>query len=144
MILAVALSACGGDPDPSGSSSGSGGPTALDGTSWIVASVAGRTPVPGAVPTLEFKADQVTGTGGCNDFGGRYQIDPATGRFATIEVASTLIGCVQPGIGEYESALLGALGAATRAGIDATGQLILDGPGGRIVLARFQPPAVGG
>jgi heat shock protein HslJ len=137
--MILALAACGADPAPSDPPGGD--PAILAGTSWIVVSVAGRAPMPGSVSTMEFNGDRVTGSGGCNHFGGRFELDPETGRFAASDVSSTLIGCVQPGVGDFESGLLGALGAATRAGIDPSGQLILDGPAGRIVLATLEHPA---
>jgi len=141
VALLFALAACAADPAPSAPPAG--GPSTLAGT-WIVVSVGGRAPVPGSVPTVEFNGDRVTGSGGCNHFGGRFHIVGRTGRFATIEVASTLIGCVQPGVGDFESGLLGALGGASRAAIEPSGQLVLDGPAGRIVLVPLEHPAASG
>lgn len=113
----------------------------LANTSWIVASVNGRVPIAGAVPTISFTADAVTGSGGCNHIGGRYQVDSATGQFATRDVASTAMGCLQPGVSDFESLFLQALGGSSQAAIDADAQLILSGPASRIVLVALIHPA---
>jgi heat shock protein HslJ len=129
--MAVAVVACdvGVSPDTEG-----GGVTSLTGTSWSVAAVNGRPPVPGAVPTLAFDAGAVTGSGGCNHIGGRYQLEASTGRFAVLELGGTAMGCVQGGVMDFETAFLTALSRATQAAIDPAGQLVLTGPGIQVVL----------
>src|SRR5258706_586329 len=81
LALLAMVGACSGDATPSGPGTGTGPPdgaiSTLAGTSWIVVSVGGRPPVPGAVPTVRFEADRVGGTGGCNQYGGPYRFDPA-------------------------------------------------------------------
>jgi heat shock protein HslJ len=136
LILAAAGCA---DPGPSPSPS-SVGPAALAGTSWIVKAVNGRAPVAGAVPTVAFDADAVTGSGGCNHIGGRYRYDRATGAFAVRELGGTAMGCLQPGVTEFETAFLQVLGNAGQAGIGPDGELILDGPAGRVLLVPLIHP----
>jgi heat shock protein HslJ len=144
LALGLVVAACGpgaaSSPSPSGPPAGSV-PT-LEGTSWIVLSVNGRSPVPGAVPTIQFSASRVSGTGGCNQIGGEYRLDPATGAFAVDQLSSTVMGCLRAGVGEYESAFLTALSSATRAALDGSGQLQLDGPASRISLVTLEHPAV--
>ena len=129
--IAFAAVACdfGAPPDIEG-----GGVPTLTGTSWSVATVNGRPPVPGAVPTLSFDAGAVTGSGGCNHVGGRYQLDVSTGRFTVLELGGTAMGCVQAGVLDFETAFMTALGRANQAAIDPAGQLVLTGPGTQIVL----------
>jgi heat shock protein HslJ len=117
----------------------------LAGTSWIVVSVNGHSPVAGAAsPTLAFDAGTIKGFFGCNQGGGRYRLDGATGQFAIQDLAETAMGCLQPGVNAFESALVQVLGGATQAALDPTGQLILTGPGGRIILVTLEHPAQGG
>jgi heat shock protein HslJ len=142
VALVFALAACGGEAGPSGPPPSAGGTVSLADTAWTVISVAGRPPVPGAVPSVTFSADAITGSGGCNSFGGRYQFEPSSGRIAIRDLGMTAMGCVQAGVGEFETAFVQALGAATEAGLDPAGQLVLSGPSGRIILAR--PLAQGG
>jgi heat shock protein HslJ len=138
LALALALAGC-GEAGSSGSPPNGAG-TTLAGTSWIVLSVAGRPPIAGAVPTISFTADTVGGSGGCNHIGGRYQHDAATGRLAVRDLGGTAMGCLQAGVVDFESAFLQALGSATQARLDANGQLIVDGPAGRIVLVTLEHP----
>ncbi len=142
LAIAFALGGCGGDPssDAPGASSAAV-PGTLAGTAWIVVSVNGSAPIAGAVPTISFNADRVNGFFGCNQGGGTYEQDRPNGRILIRELATTLIGCLQPGVGTFEAILVTALGGATRAGLDANGELILSGPGGRIVLVALQHPA---
>jgi heat shock protein HslJ len=141
-VAVITVDACGAT-DPSASTPG-GQPGSLSGTSWVVLSVAGRSPVPGAVPTLSFGADAVTGSGGCNHLGGSYRLDPATGGIALSDLGMTAMGCLQVGVGDYETTFLRALGSATKAGVDTAGQLRLEGPAGQIVLAALEHPAATG
>jgi heat shock protein HslJ len=141
VILAIALTSagCSGGAPSSGPPRGAVGQ--LTGTSWIVVTVDGRSPVAGAVPTLAFTADRIQGFFGCNQGGGTYRLDPATGQFAVSDLAETAMGCLQPGVMEFEAVLVQALGAATRAGLDDTGRLLLAGPGGAVTLAPLEHPA---
>jgi heat shock protein HslJ len=143
LAVALAVAGCGGEPDPSGSPP-AGALTTLAGSSWAVVSVNGRPPIPGHVPTVAFEAERISGSGGCNQFGGQYQADPTTGQFATRELGSTLIGCVAAGVSDFESAFLQVLGGATQVAFDPAGQLVLSGPIGRVVLVKLEHPAVEG
>ena len=107
-------------------------------------SVDGRSPVAGGVPTATFDADRVAGTGGCNQYGGPYRLDPATGRIQFSELVSTDMGCVQAGVTTFESVFLRGLGGSTQAAIDPSGRLILSGPVSRIILVHLEHPAVSG
>jgi heat shock protein HslJ len=142
LAIVFALAACGGDDPPPSSGPGSG--TTFANTSWIVLLVNDRAPVAGAVPTITFSADSITGTGGCNHLGGHYRFDPSTGQIAVRELGSTAMGCLQAGVSDYETLFLQALGTASEATIDAKGQLNLRGPGGRILLVALEHPGLGG
>ena len=133
LIAALALAAVACDFSAPSDFEGGGIPS-LTGTSWVVATVNGRPPLPDAVPTLAFDTGNVKGFGGCNQIGGRYQLDVATGRFAVLELGGTAMGCVQAGVLDFETAFMTTLGRANQAAIDPAGQLVLTGPGTQIVL----------
>lgn len=146
VVLIAIVAAIGGCSDAVGPSASPppGAVSTLAGTSWIVVSVNGRSPIAGAVPTLAFDAGTIKGFFGCNQGGGRYRLDGATGRFEVQDLAETAMGCLQPGVTAFEAVLVQVLGGATQATLDPTGQLILSGPGGRIVLVTLEHPAVSG
>ena len=80
---------------------------ALAGTSWKLTQI-GVTPVGPAVgATLVFGNDgKVSGSGGCNSFGGGYTVSGSTITFS--ELASTLMACEGPRM-DVEGQYLGAL-----------------------------------
>ncbi len=143
LVVAVSVAACGSDPEPVGSPP-AGAPIELVNTAWIVRSVAGRAPIAGAVPTISFSADAIAGSGGCNHLGGRYRYEPSSRRIAFAELGMTAMGCVQPGVGDFETVFVQALGSATQAGLDANGQLIVTGGAGEIVFVHLEHPGQGG
>lgn len=95
LLIAIVLvvAGCGGEA-PSESLPGGALPF-LSGTSWIVVSVNDRAPIAGAVPTVVFAASRVSGFAGCNQFGGSYQFDAPSGRFAVRDLGATAMGCLQ-------------------------------------------------
>ena len=139
VVFAVVLAACDSGATPSPSPVGDV-PSALAGTAWIVQSVNGRAPIAGAVPTIMFDDTSVTGTGGCNHLGGHYQYDAASGSFAVADLGMTAMGCLQPGVTDYETTFVQALGTASHAGTGPDGELVLDGPAGRVLLVHLEHP----
>ena len=139
----LALVGCSTEPGPSGSDP-VGRPAALMGTAWRVVSVGGRTPNAGAVPTATFSADRVTGSGGCNTYGGRYRYDPASGRIEMRDLGMTLMACVDAPRNDFEGVFFQTLGQVNLATVDLTGRMTLSGPGGQIVLEVDPQRAVEG
>ena len=43
-------------------------PRSLDGSAWVLASLPGRSPVPGVTPTAQFESGNVAGSDGCNRY----------------------------------------------------------------------------
>lgn len=104
----------------------------LVGTEWILDTlVSGETvSTPSAPATLVFRADgSVTGSTGCNGFGGSY--DPVTG-FS--ELASTLMACEEP-IMAQEQLVLSVLRPGVTAIVDGD-RLTIVGPGGASLVYR--------
>lgn len=96
-LALAALSACGiagfGDP--------------LNETSWELASVDGAAAVTDVKVTAVFKDGQVSGTGGCNSYGGKYEV--SGDRIQISEIVSTLMACSGEGVMDQEASFLGNL-----------------------------------
>jgi heat shock protein HslJ len=105
----------------------------LAGTTWRAVSVAGRPPVVDRQPTISFDADQVRGSGGCNQLGGSYSY--VDGVLAFGNLTMTLMGCPEP-IGSIEAGFVATLTGLKSASMDDNGRLVLDGPGGQVLLVR--------
>ena len=103
--LALLLSACGG--------SGAAGNDPLDGTSWELWAYRKSKPIPGSITTATFEDGKISGSGGCNNYFGSYQVD---GKSITItDLAITEMACMEPaGIMEQESLVMEYLWDAQR------------------------------
>ena len=105
-------------------------PEGIEG-SWQAVTVDGQPVVAGHEPTATFTATEVSGTTGCNSYGGSYTF--ADGRIAIGAMRMTMMACIGP-IGDVEGRFTQAMTGATTATTDAEGRLILDGPGGSVVF----------
>ena len=130
LLAGLALSACG-----ESSLTREAHPTTLAGTAWRVVSINGRPPVARSEPTAAFGPANVTGSSGCNSYGGAYTYDPSTGSIAFKDLMMTLMLCIEPARNDIETLFNQAINQATSASIDPQGRLVLSGPGGEIVLA---------
>ena len=93
-IMLVACGGTGGDP--------------LNGTTWKLYSIGKYSPIAGSMTTIHFEDGQVSGSGGCNSFGGIYQVNGDKIEFQ--EVESTLMDCIDPsGVMEQETTFLNFL-----------------------------------
>ncbi len=100
----------------------------IDGTAWRVVSVAGRPVLADAMPTIRFDGNRISGSTGCNTFGGGF--DRVGDRFSISELVMTEIGC-GGAIGEQESRLLEVLLVVERIEV-GPGSLRLVGPPGSL------------
>jgi heat shock protein HslJ len=145
-LIALVVAACGGSSASSRPPDAvAGWPATLAGTNWGVVSVAGQPSVPASTPFIGFTADRAQGTGGCNQFGGSYTYDPTTGTLKFGELMMTLMGCIGPQ-GDFETVFFAALQGSQQVTqtADGSGNLIFEGPKGRIVLAPAARDLVGG
>lgn len=96
--------------------------------------------VEGSTVTLEFGAGgQVGGSGGCNSYGGQYQVQDSAVSFS--EIVSTLMACADERVMQQEQQYLAALQLAGQ--FELAGQrLTIQYNGGRGVL-NFEPAASG-
>jgi heat shock protein HslJ len=142
LVVMIAVAAC-GEPGPS-DPNGPGVPATIAGTSWRVVTVGGRAPVAGSVPTITFEVARVTGSGGCNSFGGSYRHDAGSGRISFENLGMTAMGCAERQVTEFETVFSQALVQVELVSVDARGLLTLSGPGGAIVLEADPQRAVEG
>ncbi len=104
VLLLGLLSACGG-----GSALPGGDP--LNGTAWSLASTDGAAPLTGTTQTLAFADGKVSGSAGCNSYGGAYSLGGE--KIQIKEVVSTLMACIDPqGVMDQETAFLNSLMSA--------------------------------
>ena len=78
----------------------------LENTRWELISLNGADPLEGTTITLEFSVEEISGTAGCNGYGGR--LDAASeGIFNAPEIMSTAMACLEPdGVMEQEQVYL--------------------------------------
>ncbi len=89
---------------------GAGGGQNLAGTSWRLVEANGQLVPQGTDVTITFEeGDQVSGSAGCNSYGGTYSIDGNTITFS--QIISTLMACQGEGVMALESTFLDALNA---------------------------------
>ena len=118
---------------------GAQGEDVLAGSQWGLVSLDAETPaIPGSGVTLEFSDDdRVSGSAGCNRFGGSYEFDENTIGFS--QLFSTMMMCMEDGIMEQEAAYLAALEAASSFAIEGNRLTITYGDGQQLVFTRFSP-----
>ena len=125
-LLLTALSSCSSGDDDS-----------LAGTSWMLVSYGSprATSTPVREATIKFDdSGTVSGTTGCNSYGGEYEVDDDSVSFGPI--AATEMACLDPpGIMEQESNFLRILSAVTEYELEGN-DLTLTGPGGELVFSR--------
>jgi heat shock protein HslJ len=104
------------------------GANALRDTAWELTSLAGNELLPGTTITLEFTADEISGSAGCNHYGGSYKI--SGDGLNLVDLYATEMACLEPtGILEQESAYLSALRLAATYQIDGRRLEIVDETG---------------
>lgn len=104
-IFTIMMSACNGSSQANEAQFGD--------TTWVLMSYNDIHPIDGALPTMELEDGQVSGTTGCNHYGGSYQIKGDTISFDAL--FSTEMACMDPeGVMEQERIYLELLGSADR------------------------------
>ena len=110
----------------------------LDATSWKLGSFRDANGdmvevVPKSVVTLNFQAEQASGSAGCNNYSGSYQTTGSKIKFGPL--AATEQACLQPlGIMDQETTYLFALASATEYNIKGNSLEIKDDRGELILV----------
>ena len=77
----------------------------LNGTTWELYSIGKYSPIAGSKTTIHFEDNQVSGLGGCNQYGGEYQLNGNT--IMIDKLYMTEMACMNPeGIMEQERQFL--------------------------------------
>ena len=97
LVMLVACSGTSSDP--------------LNGTTWELYSIGKYSPIAGSKTTIRFEGGQVSGLGGCNQYGGEYKSSGQTLSFSALYM--TEMACMSPeGIMDQEQLFLQYLGDA--------------------------------
>lgn len=124
------LRGCGGAP---ASEAVPAATTLLEG-GWSVQSVAGRRAVAGTRPEVRFQGTRISGSTGCNNFGGSFRFD--RGHLTTGALITTRRACARQ-MNAQEQNLLKLLGQRLSVSRNRSGTLVMTGRGGQtLVLAR--------
>ena len=108
-------------------------------TSWLAEDIGRRGVLDNPRTTVSFdQAGRVSGSGGCNRYGGPVEVSGETIRFGPL--ASTRMAC-SPAISDQEERFFAALRSATRFVVTAEDKLVLyDATGEAIVtFSRVEP-----
>ena len=99
-MIILALAAC--------ARSGAATDDPLDGTSWELMAYRKTRPIPGTSLSATFEDGQVSGSAGCNSYGGSYQVSDGTISFS--ELFITEMACMDPeGVMGQEALFMGFL-----------------------------------
>ena len=83
----------------------------LDGTSWQLQYYRKTAPISGTTITAQFADGEISGSAGCNKYGGVYEVDGS--EISIGEIYFTEMACMEPaGVIEQEQQYLGYLGEA--------------------------------
>lgn len=108
-------------------------PTELTGTNWTFVSIGGA-PVAADRPTsLLFDGGRLSGSAGCNRFGGAYSLDHDS--LTAGPLMMTMMACPGPGMAQ-EAAFVDLMKAPVRLTFTADGTLILTGADGRTAVLK--------
>lgn len=138
LVLVAVLAGCG--PETSPSVTRNSHPMTLETTRWTVVAIGGRAVAARPEVLLGFDATAVTGSGGCNGFGGAYAYEPGTGSLSITDLVSTKRACVDPVAASVEAAYFEALRGAAGASVDPEGRLVIDGAGPELLLTVAGQP----
>jgi len=139
----TAMSAASDPPAPAAARPGPA--AALDGTAWVLRSLPGRSAVPappGPSATMAFADGRVSGSDGCNRYGGPYAASAATLALGP-GLISTRMACA--GAAGELAAAFGPVLAAARGWRIAAGELaLLDAQGAVLATFSAQPAGLAG
>ena len=135
LLMAALMSAC-ATAQPVAES------TALDGTAWVLESLAGEAPLAGHVPTLRFEGSRAGGSDGCNRYMAGWQATESKLAF-TSGPAATMMAC-EPAVMAQADSFQAALGSAKAYRREADRLLLLADDGRVLATFAAQPSGLAG
>jgi heat shock protein HslJ len=115
---------------------------ALEGTSWTLSGLPGRSLLPGIGATLRFESGRVTGSDGCNQYGGSYEASGSGFRLRG-DLVSTQRAC--PGaVQQQAQAYTAALRAARAIRLEGRTLSLLDAKGQPLATLAAQDQGLAG
>jgi len=110
----------------------------LNGSAWSLSQLNGHSLIPGTHVDIQFDRQTFSGYGGCNAYGGGYQV--RINQFTIADgVESTAMACLTPeGIGEQEAEYFQALAAAGLYSVSGNQLEMRDGDGNLILVFVHQ------
>ena len=120
--ILLALTACGAGADP------------LDGTAWRLDSLDGQPLIAGSAITASFAEDGISGTAGCNSYGGGYKVSGST--ITVDSVFSTLMACMDNDVMAQEQTFLALLGEAQTFSVTDTQLTLTTDSGQSLVFSK--------
>jgi heat shock protein HslJ len=119
------------------------GATAQENIAWELESLSGNAVLPGTTITLEFSDDQISGSAGCNHYGGSYRAGEDS--LTVSDLFWTEMGCLEPeGILDQENAYLNALDTVASYRVDAGRLEVYDEIGTQVLVFGLQETALPG
>lgn len=150
ILAALLLAACGradgpaaqAGPTPPPASPSAPPAASLDGTSWQLAAFesggAGKPPMSGSRITAQFEQGKISGSSGCNTYGGAYTLSGSAISFK--DIAQTMMACADEGLMQQEQVFGAALLSAKTYKL-AGDALAIAYDGGTLRFVRQQPAA---
>ena len=119
LVAVLALTACtGGD--------------SLEGTNWTLESLNEQSVIAGTEITITFEGGEVSGSAGCNTYGGDYHAGKSDLSFGMI--FSTLMACVDSSVMDQEITYMAALDSVASYSITGDRLEMFDGAGATILV----------
>jgi heat shock protein HslJ len=104
----------------------------LAGSTWLLTSLDGTTPLAGTTLTLKFSEGGVSGSGGCNSFSGKYEV---LGDALSIgRLLRSMKACLNLGVGQQESTYLKAISGESTFRLEGAELRILSEEGSELVF----------
>ena len=131
LLLLGAAAACGGDEEASAD------PSTLEGIAWVLTSGVDVEGWEDVAPTARFADGMISGSTGCNRFGGSYTVDGDALELG--EIAQSAMGCPPPA-DAVEREYGGALDNVRAWRVENDELVLLDGDGAELLRFRAATP----
>jgi heat shock protein HslJ len=133
IIVSLALSACSQVKQTT---------NPLTGTSWLLVDLNGQSILPDTMITLNFGAEKISGTDGCNNFSTSYKVNGEKINIGK-DVTSTMMACPDP-VMQQASTYIAALTQSSSYEINGEQLTLVDSGGKTLATFKMQKSELGG